>query len=253
MKWFEQLYKKEFINIVGFKSDEETQIEANFIIDKLGLVPGSKVLDLCCGYGRHSYLIAKNADFEVTGIDLSEDYIKIANREKSTPKTKYLIGDMRDLPFKNHFDAVINMFTSFGFFENDLENEQVIKKVNKSLKIKGKFLLDYENKFNFVHNDVFLNEKSWNKIDNQNFILFENRYDIINEREIFSAQFYRNGVLINKIGYNIRLYSFPEIKKILNQNGFEIIDFWGDYQSNPYSVKSKRVIILSEKIKNIVN
>jgi hypothetical protein len=155
---------------------------------------------------------------------------------------------MRDISFKNYFDAVINMFTSFGFFDSDRENENVITQVNKSLKKHGLFLLDYENKFYFVFNDVFKKGKYWEKLDDNNYIFYENTYDAMNEREIFNVHFIENGRVKMSSGYNIRLYSFPEISAMLKRNGFEVLDVWGDYHANMYSVRSKRLITLSRKI-----
>ncbi|PLX21623.1 MAG: hypothetical protein C0597_03095, partial [Marinilabiliales bacterium] len=144
--------------------------------------------------------------------------------------------------------AVVNLFTSFGFFDKEEENIQVIKEIHKVLKPGGKFLLDFENKFFFVYNDVFKHEKEWKEVDEMTKILLENKYDVINEREIFSAKFYVNEELVDEVGYNIRLYSYPEIKRILEDNGFEILNHWGDYSSNVFSVKSKRLIILAQKV-----
>lgn len=248
MEWFKEFYRKDFMNVVGFAPGEQTELEVNFIRSALRLTPGAKILDLCCGYGRHASLIAKSTDFEVTGMDLSDDYLDIAKNQWSVPNLDFIKGDMRDIPFSNHFDAVINMFTSFGFFESDEENETVIKQVNKSLKEQGLFLLDYENKFHFVFNDVFKKEKYWEKLDDHNYILYENTYDTLNEREIYNVHFIEDGKVKMSSGYNIRLYSFPEISAMLKRNGFEVLDVWGDYHANMYSVRSKRLITLSRKI-----
>lgn len=248
MEWFKTFYTKDFMNVVGFASSEQTELEVNFIQSALRLTPGAKILDLCCGYGRHASLIAQSTDYDVTGMDLSDDYLDIAKNQLSVPNLKFIKGDMRDIPFSNHFDAVINMFTSFGFFESDEENEKVIKQVNKSLKKQGLFLLDYENKFYFVFNDVFKKEKYWEKLDDNNYILYENNYDALNERELFNVHFIEDGRVKKSSGYNIRLYSFPEISAMLKKNGFEVLDVWGDYHANMYSVRSKRLITLSKKI-----
>ena len=248
LEWYEEFYTKDFIDAVGFASEEQTQFETDFIRSLLKPAPGSSILDLCCGYGRHAHLLGKTTDSEVTGLDLSDDYLEIAGKNNSSPNVTFVKGDMRNLPFTNRFDAVYNMFTSFGFFDSDEENEHVIKQVNKSLKQQGLFLLDYENKFYFVFNDVFKKETGWEKIDDNNYILYENTYDVMREREIFSVRFIEKGKVKMGSGYSIRLYNFPEISAMLERNGFKILEVWGDYQRNAYSVKSKRLIILSRKI-----
>ncbi len=248
MEWFKQFYTNDFIEVVGFPSPEQTELETTFVKHVLKLPPHSKILDLCCGYGRHTYSLSKAGDYKMTGVDLSDDYLKMAKSKFSAPNIDYFKGDMRNLSFEDCFDAVINLFTSFGFFDSDDENEKVLKEVNKVLKKNGLFLLDYENKFFFVFNDVFKKEKYWKKIGDNCYYLCESSYDIINEREIFKAHLIKNGKIEATTGYNIRLYSFPEIKRMLIRNGFEIKQVWGNYFFNPYSVKSKRLIILSKKV-----
>ena len=85
MEWYERFYSKDFMDVVGFASEEQTRQEVQFVVEALNCPPGSNILDLCCGYGRHSYWLAQSGDYEVTGLDLSEDYLKIANERFSSP------------------------------------------------------------------------------------------------------------------------------------------------------------------------
>ena len=248
MEWYEEFYTGDYMDLVGFAPDEQTRREVEFIQEALSLAPGARILDLCCGYGRHSRLLAETGNYEVVGMDLSENYLDIAQKAGSNENLKFVKGDMRAIPFEAEFDAALNLFTSFGFFETDEENEAVIGQINKSLKKDGLFLLDYENKFHFVYNDVYQREKSRKTIDSQNSILFENKYDVFTEREQFTATFYQNGKITRQSGYDIRLYNYPEISQMLKRNGFEIQKVWGDYTKAPYSTKSKRLIILARKI-----
>jgi ubiquinone/menaquinone biosynthesis C-methylase UbiE len=247
MKWYERFYRRDFMEVVGFASAEQTEKEVNFVKDTLNCPKNAKILDLCCGYGRHTYLLAKSGNYHMTGLDLSDHYLDIAKTKFSHPHVTYVKGDMRNIPYENNFDAVINLFTSFGFFDRDEENETVIKQVHKALKPGGLFLLDYENKFYFVYNDVFRKERYWQKVSDDKYLLFENEFDVENEKEIFKVHILEKGILKETSGYNIRLYSFPEIKEMLIGSGFEILQTWGDYPGNPYSVHSKRLIILSRR------
>jgi SAM-dependent methyltransferase len=251
MEWYEEFYTNEYIDVVGFASDEQTRRETGFIQEVLKLEAGAKILDLCCGYGRHSRLLAQSGSYEVVGLDLSENYLDIARQADAGSNVEFIKGDMRDIPFKQEFDAVLNLFTSFGFFETDRENEDVIRQVNKSLKDQGLFLLDYENKFYFVFNDVYRKEKAWQAIDGDKYVLFENKYDVFTEREQFRAAFYENGKITKDSGYDIRLYNFPEISAMLERGGFEVVDVWGNYSQEIYSTRSKRLIILAKKIKEV--
>jgi SAM-dependent methyltransferase len=248
MKWYERFYLKDFIPVVGFASPQQTELEATFVKGVLNCPKEAGILDLCCGYGRHTYLLAKNSEYRLTGLDWSDDYLEMARTSFALPNIRYVKGDMRNIPFENEFDAVINLFTSFGFFAEEEENEAVIRQVNKVLKPGGRFLLDYENKFYFILNDVFRKERYWEKVSKDKYLLFENDFDVHREREVFKVQVMEKGIITESSGYDIRLYSFPEIRKMLMTNGFEIIQTWGDYQGNPYSARSKRLIILSRKL-----
>jgi SAM-dependent methyltransferase len=158
---------------------------------------------------------------------------------------------MRNIGFEKRFDVILNLFTSFGYFAEDDENEKVLTGINRALKPEGRFLLDYENKFFFYRNDVLSKRKTWKKIDDNTFHLIENEFDVFTEREILRVGVYKNGTLTDTVGYNIRLYSYPEITNMLAANGLEIVDTWGDYKGNPYSADSRRLIVLSKKIKDV--
>ena len=218
MEWFEKLYTKDYINLCGFGSPEQTHIEAKFIVDVLNLSSNSKLLDICCGFGRHTFEISNLVKCQIVGIDLSDEYLTIAREKYSAPNIQYVRGDMRDIQMENCFDAVTNLFTSFGFFKKDEENERVIQEANKSLKEGGLFLLDYENKFYFVLNDVLKREYYWQKIDDNKYCITQNKYDIVFEREIFSAKIIEDGKDEISVGYNIRLYSLPELTNIVDSN-----------------------------------
>jgi SAM-dependent methyltransferase len=248
-EWFREFYVEELAELVGFPSKEDTERQVAFILKTLSLPGRAKILDLCCGYGRVTNLLAKNNDYQITGVDLSNDFLQIARDEFSSSNIKYVQGDMRKLPFKNEFDAAVNLFTSFGYFETDEENEGVLRQINKALKTGGLFLLDYENKFNFVINEVMKKKRSWYNTRHQQLYLIENDYDFLNEREIVTFRQYKDGAIVKEVCYNIRLFSFPELKTMLIRNGFEILGVWGDFGGAPASVESKRLITLSRNVK----
>ena len=247
MEWYEKLYTKAFIELCGFATPEQTRREAAFVVKVLNITPEIRLLDLCCGYGRHAYEIAKLSRCRITGIDLSDEYLAMAKEHYSTPEITYHKGDMRDLPFDGEFDAALNLFTSFGFFDSDVENEQVLHEVCQALRPGGLFLLDYENKFWFVHNDVQRKQRFWQKEDAGTYRLIDNTYDVMNEREVYAVTLLQRGVIVDQVGYSIRLYTLPELRAMLNRQGLELMQVWGDYEGDPYSVDSKRLITLSRK------
>ena len=132
--------------------DEYTREEVNFLIRELNLDKPQKILDLACGHGRHANLLA---DFghQVTGVDLSQDFLAIArkNAKSQGVNVHYLCADSRTYSDPAAYDCVIHLFSSFGYF-SDEENEQVIRNIADSLKPDGLFCLDILNR------DAFLKE-----------------------------------------------------------------------------------------------
>src|SRR5262245_45572077 len=102
-EWFREFYVEELTELVGFPSSEATLQQVAFVFNALQLPPQAKILDLCCGFGRVTHLLAKNNDYQITGFDLSDEFLQIAGSEFSAPNIKYIQGDMRKLPFNNEF------------------------------------------------------------------------------------------------------------------------------------------------------
>src|SRR5262249_44457434 len=125
---------------------ERTAQEVEFIAGALGLPPGSEVLDLACGFGRHAIGMAQ-LGHRVTGVDFNPRYLEIASEEarKAGAEVRWTAGDMRVLPFGREFDGVYSFFTSFGYY-SDLENERVIAGISRALRSGGRFLLDMANR-----------------------------------------------------------------------------------------------------------
>jgi len=248
MEWYEKLYQNDYTGLCGFGDSAQTRKEAEFTAEALGLSSDSTLLDICCGFGRHAFEISHLTGCSVAGVDLSDEYLAAAKEKYKSDKIKYVKGDMRDFHVDGKFDTAVNLFTSFGFFDQDDENEKVIRQANLHLKKDGLFLLDIENKFNFIFNDVLKKEDKWQQLDSGKYCLMHNEYDIINEREIFLAKIVEQGKSDVNVGYNIRLYSLPELKVMLNRNGFDLVSFWGDFDKSAYTIYSRRLITLWKKV-----
>jgi SAM-dependent methyltransferase len=163
-KWFNT---QEYLDLYKHRDDKDASKIIHLLFKNIKLKKGSKVLDLACGNGRHSVLFAKKG-YSVTGIDLSEYLIGMANKKRRTDYSKYRhllnfeTGDMRRIEHSDEFDLVVNLFTSFGYFSRGKENEMVISGIAKALKRGGYFLFDFLNRDFLINNLVPLdirNEK----------------------------------------------------------------------------------------------
>jgi SAM-dependent methyltransferase len=226
-------------------NDEELDEELDFIVDVLMLGEESVILDLCCGQGRHASGLVESG-YYVIGVDSSRELLEIA-QESALEETLFIEGDMRDIPLKkNSCNAVINMFTSFGFFDDE-GNLQTLKSVSSVLKRKGKFLLDYWNPYAVPQLD---GTKNWWWIDDKTLSLAEVSYDfetgrLQDKRTIID---FRNGS-IQKSVRDLKFYMLPELDLMLKSAGMRILEVFGDIDGRDYNANSRRLITLSERMK----
>lgn len=241
--FFQNFYLKLYKDIIaGFDSKKE----AKLIADILRIPENKKILDLCGGHGRISIPLAKMG-YDVYILDINKKFLEMAKKEGKRQKLeiKTIKSDMRNIPYVNEFDAVINIFTSFGYLETDKEDERVIKEVYKSLKPGGIFLIDIING-QWLKNHFC--QKNWKKIDNL-LVLEEHKLDNIRKRNIVKITIIDLKRNKKHITYQrLRLYSAKELKNILIKNKFKIIRIYGNLNKEKFSPhSSKRIVILAKK------
>jgi ubiquinone/menaquinone biosynthesis C-methylase UbiE len=136
--YFDSQYLLEYEPLFSLERDRH---EAARLIDVLGLPSGSRILDVPCGQGRHAHLLAESG-FDVDGLDYSTDLLDLAKRRGTGKTLRYTRGDMRELPRKwtGRFDAVVNLFTSFGFFTNSADDQRVMQEFARVLRPGGVLL-----------------------------------------------------------------------------------------------------------------
>src|SRR5690348_10507740 len=122
--YFDAQYLLEYEPLFDLERDRH---EVARLMDVLGLPAGARILDVPCGQGRHAHLLAE-AGFDVDGLDYSADLLEKARARGTGPRLRYKRGDMRKLPasWSGRFDAVLNLFTSFGFFAEPADDRRVI-------------------------------------------------------------------------------------------------------------------------------
>jgi SAM-dependent methyltransferase len=120
-----------------------TQEEVEKIVKLLQIEGKARILDLCCGTGRHSLEFSRRA-FDVTGVDRTAAYIEKARleAEKLQLNATFMLGDMREYCAPDNFDIIINLFGSFGYFENPDDDHKVVTNMYKSLRAGGQFLIE---------------------------------------------------------------------------------------------------------------
>jgi SAM-dependent methyltransferase len=244
-QWFEKWFSsKLYLEIYKHRDLTDAQNLINLIQRQININPAPKVLDVCCGEGRHSIELAKRG-YDVTGFDLSKFLINKANensvqsKEKDL-KVKFLIKDMRNFNFYSSFDIAVNLFSSFGYFQNDTDNYKVIRNISESLKQGGWFIFDFLNSYYLKKNLVPVSKSRIGKISVLQKRRIENKFiikDIIikkNKKELFFNE-------------TVKLYNLKDFKRIFGIYGFKIKKIFGDYYGNKFNLKSSRLIIFAQK------
>lgn len=242
--WYKKFFSKYYLRFFGRKKTLlETKKEVEFICRILNLTKKVKILDLACGFGRHAVKLAKRG-FSVTCLDFNKQFLnlakKLAKQNKVSLRTVW--SDMRNIPYKNEFDAVINMFSSFGYFEKEKENLKVLKAVSAALKPNGLFLLDLPNKKWILTN---VNKKIRRKINNT--YLFEKRsFDKKKNIYLNKITLIMSNKKVECMATLLHLYEPVEIKKKLKDLGFSILKIYGDYDGKKFISRiSPRMIVLA--------
>lgn len=246
MNWFEvwfdsPLYEK----LYAYRNTREAGELADLIQEEIPVSGYPSILDLGCGRGRHSVTLAERG-YNVTGIDLSTEAITKAiqiAKEKRLFNLHFQTGDMRR-PLDKKFDAVLNLFTTFGYFLKDEENARVIESVQKMVKRNGIFILDYLNAYKVRKN--FLPEEDE---------VFQDMSVHI-KRKIIGDMIYKNirfdGENLQKpIEYQerVKLYEFDWFEKKFAKYGFGIKKMYGSYEGDDFNKEeSPRLLIIARKI-----
>lgn len=230
-----------------------TRHERDFIVKTLGLSRGARVLDLCCGTGRHAIGLAR-LGCAVTGVDLSANYLASARREARALKgaVDFQRHDMRRLPFKGRFDAAINIFTSFGYFPRQADDLAVLRGVYRALRPGGLFLIDVVNgaRLSRLTQDALRlgwAVNRWSELSDGTLALeepeFDERRGLLKTRWIFISKTGRK-----ELNAQVRLYTRETLGRLLEKAGFEVRRAYGFMGWERYAAeRSLKLVVLARK------
>lgn len=231
--WYTKLYQH--------RTEQEAFEAVQLVRDVAGLEQGARVLDLCCGYGRHANALAEHG-YNVVGLDASEHLIALAMDRYPHDNVDYVIGDMRGPYPGGPYDAVVNFFTSFGYFDTHEENAHVMRTIADNLTPGGILVFDFLNA-SFVRRT--LNPESMNMVGETM---------IIQERWI-EEPFVKKRITVNVpcssehvYAEQVRLYSAQELQDTIIQAGLTVRTMHGSYAGGPFDeATSERCIIIAVK------
>ena len=241
--WYKDWFNSPFYHKLYFERDQN---EAEQFMNKLieHLKPGEKrfMLDVACGRGRHSRILAQKG-FIVTGIDISPSSIAFA-RQFEHDNLEFYQHDMR-LPFRvNYFDYAFNFFTSFGYFQTRREHDDAMRTIANSLKPNGTLVIDYLNVHYAEDHLVHSEEKT---IESTHYSIHRWHDD----NSFFKKIVVTDHALLEPLEHveQVAKFTLGDFNDMLAYQQLQIQEVFGDYELKPYHVrKTPRLIIVAKKI-----
>ncbi len=239
-EWFATWFDTPYYHVLyKNRNDEEAKKSIGNLLEDLAIPANSDVLDLACGKGRHSVTL-HNAGYNVLGVDLSENSIKKA-QQHAKEGLSFEVHDMRNLIPNRTFDAVFNLFTSFGYFDDTSDNLNVLKSVHQMLRTNGILVIDFMNAHKVVQQLIPHETK---EIDGIEFSISK-RYtgshilkDIVFEADNKDYRFTER----------VQALTYDDFESLLSTANFEILRTFGDFSLTKYdSDSSDRLIIVAQK------
>ena len=205
------------------------------------MLQSPKILDLCCGIGRHSLELARRG-YRVVGVDLTEEYLTKARKQAESEylNIEFIRNDMRRYCQIEGFDVVINMFTAFGYFESQAENKRVLTNIYCSLRKGGTLIMDMAGKEVVART---WRERDWHEQDGRIFL----RESRISQNWSWSENTWmmlEKGKL-QKFEFAHRIYSAVELTDMLKDCGFSSVSIYGDLAGADYDHNAKRLIAVA--------
>lgn len=242
MKWWEE-YFADYYKLTAFSMDNEAKGEVSFILDQVELNQGSRVLDMCCGYGRHAIEMSQRGKFEIVGVDYSDNLIQLAKQKQKQLGLKNITfyqGDIRTFCPKIKFQLVLNLFISLGFFKEE-DNQLAIKRLCEPVDAQGTLVLELHNHMKVVNSDY---EKS--RVPGG--YTFETRriYDQANKRLAIERTVTKKE--LRKVFHmDVRVYDLEEIVALCSQYGMRYQMHFGGYNGEAFDENAERLLLFLRK------
>ncbi len=246
--WYKEIWT---LNIKEQSWTEDTKKQVDFLIETLGLTGHERILDLACGFGRHSLELARRG-YTVVGIDITKAYVEEATRQAEEERlaATFLHMDIRDVDFTREFDVVLNMGDgAIGYLENEAENLKIYDVIANALRPGGKHVMDIMsadyadthfpcNLWDAGEKGITLSRFEWDK---ESQIMLYGQKDFAYGELLEAPQF--------EAGDPIRLYHLKEIEQIMKDRNMSVRQVFGKFDGTPGSENEIQMIVYSEKAK----
>jgi SAM-dependent methyltransferase len=225
----------------SFLDDDLSDAQSAMLWKALSLSEGSEVLDVPCGHGRIANRLATRGA-RVTGLDADPFFLERARADAAERgvEVEYIQGDMRELPWSERFDAVVNWFTSFGYFDDE-GNKAWLEAARRTLKPGGRLVIDVHSRDVFMRNRVpaAVSERDGD------LIVDRFRFDVETGREETERWIVRGG-RVRKTVYSVRFYTFTELRDLLLAAGFSSVEAVG-HDGQPLTLETRRMVVIATR------
>lgn len=237
--WYIRAFAEHYPVLYRHRDDAAAAAEIAQIARLLHLSPGQRVLDVCCGGGRH--LAALRAlELHAVGVDLSPTLLARARRRPGLAG-RLIRADIRSMPFDGEFDAALNLFTSFGYFQRESDNQQALRQMMWALKPGGRLLMD------------LINPPALRRHFEPHFHRWVDRCYVRQHRKLQAGRVINDiqivwpGGKTEQIREDVRLYEPPELAAMFREAGASQVRFHGSLAGDPYASDSPRMIALGSR------
>lgn len=239
--YFDEHYLTEYEPLFDLAQDRR---EVGRLLELLALPTGARVLDLACGQGRHAHLLAE-AGFDVDGVDYSADILAAARRRGTGPRLRYTRADMRKLParWSGRFDAVVNLFTSFGFFTDPADDARVVAEVGRVLAPGGTFVFHAGSRDGVMAR--FLSRDWWRTADGT-VITQERRFDPLSGQLAIETTSIGPSAFPPR-EHRIRLYTATRIAELCAAAGLTVVAAFDGWRDRSLSRRSTEMLLVARK------
>jgi SAM-dependent methyltransferase len=244
--WYQEFFGEDYLRMYALTlAPERTEREVEGIIRLLALPSGSRLLDLCCGHGRHAIPLAQHG-YRVTGQDLCEVFLQRAQADAQAcgVSVQWVHSDMRQVPFENEFDAVINIFTAFGYFENEEEDRKVLRQVYRALKPGGRFLLELKHREDVIRH---YRPTGVTRFDDGLLVTHESELDLLTSRNHVTMTMLFPDGRRKEYRHSVRMYTLTELVQMCDAAGLRLEAHYGSLDGSPLTLDSKRLALLCRK------
>ena len=234
--WFDSPY---YYTLYKNRDEKEAQAFIDNLVQHLQITKGSKLIDIACGKGRHATYF-NSLGLDVVGVDLSPNSIASATKNANAT-LQFSVHDMREVYQENSFDVVTNLFTSFGYFEENTDEQKAINAMASNLKSEGVLIIDFMNVKKVIANLVASEQKT---IDGITFDISRK----IEAGHIIKDIQITDGAIKQHFQEKVKALTLDDFSNFISKAGLKIIDIFGNYKLEDFNaITSDRLILICKK------